>query len=353
VCEFMCALTLRRSCTSDLDAILDEHAPPTLRAITLEGFQHWPERLMQRALRSLAIATGRLAIRRDLFPASLERLDLGHGALAVDGVVELPIRELKVVLNESVADALDQLKLPKLERLALSIADGGATGAVKLLERLELPALAHLAICDGMLDAKAFGKLAKLPVARNLASLALTNLGLTDETVAAMARTRRAFVQLAEIDVSFNELSRDGLATARELAPSVVSRRQNKRGDGIEKRIRRWAGTRLTVAEGIADPKVWKKSGVDGDIRWARYRGEDDYELFVARDLDDYGCTCPSSYQPCKHVVALALVAERTPLAEAPSGGLEDRVRARSRAADLAEHVRGDVAVRIDESVDE
>jgi len=38
----------------------------------------------------------------------------------------------------------------------------------------------------------------------------------------------------------------------------------------------------------------------------------------VARELDRYRCTCPSSYQPCKHVVALALLAERGHVPEAP-----------------------------------
>ena len=54
--------------------------------------------------------------------------------------------------------------------------------------------------------------------------------------------------------------------------------------------------------------------------------GEADYELFISSDLSRYGCSCPSSIQPCKHVVALALIAERTGLPPAPSNGLEDRV---------------------------
>jgi uncharacterized Zn finger protein len=49
----------------------------------------------------------------------------------------------------------------------------------------------------------------------------------------------------------------------------------------------------------------------------------------VTADLSRYGCSCPSSIQPCKHVVALALVAERTGLPEAPSDGIEERVAQR------------------------
>ena len=328
VCELMYALTLRRSCTQDLDRLLDECAAPTLRALTLDGFQHWPEHLMQRDLRSLTITAGRLAVRRDMFPGALARLDLGmRDGLSFETSSALPIRELRVVLSDANIAVLPQLRAPKLERLELSIDGGSAARTLKLLEQLELPELAHLAISDGAIDAKTFGKLAKLSVAKRLRSLALTNLEITDETIAAMTRTKRAFDELAEIDLSFNELSRDGLAAARELAPNVTSKRQNKRGDGVEKRIRRWAGTRLTVAEEIADPKAWKRAGVDGDLRWARYRGDDEYELYVTRDLAQFGCTCPSSYQPCKHVIALSLVAERTPLPEGRSDGIEQRVR--------------------------
>jgi hypothetical protein len=141
-----------------------------------------------------------------------------------------------------------------------------------------------------------------------------------------MAKTT-GFTALAELDLSYNELTRDGLDAVRVLAPSVISRRQARPGHAAERRIRRFAGSRFAVAEDIADPKAWKRARVDGALRWARYQGNDEYELFVDAELARYGCTCPSSIQPCKHVVALALVAERMPLAEAPAGDIEDRVR--------------------------
>jgi len=159
-----------------------------------------------------------------------------------------------------------------------------------------------------------------------LTSLALTNLHLTDESMRAIARARGAFPALVELDVSHNELSRDGLAAARELAPKVISRRQQRRGASMEQRLRSWAGSRLQVAEDLADPAAWRDAAQDGDLRWGRYRGQDDYELFVSADLQRYGCTCPSTIQPCKHVVALALIAQRTILPQAPSDGLAARV---------------------------
>lgn len=309
VCEFLRAITLRRPPTPDLETVIVARAAESFRTLTLEAAgPHLPPTLLTRPLRTLAVAGSKLALASDTLPPSLERLELRVDALEPTLPLRLGIRELHV-----------------------SVHGLGASKLVTLLETIELPALTHLAISDGVLDPKTFGKLGRLPLAKQLASLALTNLELTDDTVQAMARTKTAFEALAELDVSFNELSRDGLATAKQLAPAVTSKRQNKRGSSAEKRVRRFAGTRLTVAEGIADPALWKRAGVDGDVRWGRYRGEDEYELFVTADLTRYGCSCPSSIQPCKHVVALALVAERTALAEASSQGIEERV-ARRRA---------------------
>jgi len=217
------------------------------------------------------------------------------------------------------------------ERLTLDLDDGPLAAS---LEENQLPALTHLVLRNGQMNATTFAALAKLPLAAKLQSLGLVNLGLTDETIAPLSGTR-GFSALAEIDVSFNELSRDGLETVLGLARTVISTRQLRRGQSMEKRVRKLAGTRLQAAEEIADPKAWRRAGIDGDIRWARYRGEAEYELFIAGDLSRYGCSCPSTIQPCKHVIALALIAERTPLSPAPSNGVETRVASRAGLTDL------------------
>jgi uncharacterized protein (TIGR02996 family) len=334
VCDFVQSIKLHRGCSPALDATLAEHAPESLRALTLESFNGpLPARLLQRDLRSLAVAGGGIVIGPGTFPASLDRLELRVHQIATGDGSPLPlsIRELHIALTAPLVASLAGVRLPRLERLTLSIDATTAPLVPALLESIELPAVTHLAIGDSRLDAKIFSRLAQLPLAARLTSLALTNLELTDEAMQVIARARAAFPALAELDLSHNELSRDGLAIARDLAPSVISRRQNKRGSGLERRLGRWAGSRLQVAEGIADPEAWRDAGVDGDLRWARYRGEQAYELFVTADLQRYGCTCPSRFQPCKHVVALALVAERTGLPEVSAGSIEDRVTGERR----------------------
>jgi uncharacterized protein (TIGR02996 family) len=310
VCEFLREITFRRTPTAELEALVVEHAAPSLRSLVLDGAA-LPLQLAQRPLRSLTITGTKLVLDANTLPGSLERLVLRVDDLSVEAST-LGIREL-----------------------AMSVHAYSASRLAGLLETVPFPALTRLAISDGLLDAKTFGRLGRSAVGKQLTHLALLNLEITDDLVRALARARTEW-KLEELDLSFNELSKDGLATAKSLAKTVTSRRQNKRGNGAEKRVRRFAGSRLTVAEDIADPKLWKRAGVDGDVRWGRYRSVDEYELFITADLSRYGCSCPSSIQPCKHVVALALVAERSGLPEAPSEGIEDRV-ARRRAEIEAE----------------
>src|SRR5205814_10704717 len=132
------------------------------------------------------------------------------------------LRELRVVLNAAVAAFLAGVQLPRLERLSLVLGTATAPEAIALLGALRLPALVHLSLSGSPLDPGAFAELARLPIAARLSSLGLTNLELTDELMQAMSRAGGAFASLAELDVSHNELSRDGLAFARELAPSVI-----------------------------------------------------------------------------------------------------------------------------------
>jgi hypothetical protein len=194
---------------------------------------------------------------------------------------------------------------------------------------LRLPSfpITRLEVRDGSVGAPMVAALAKLSAAR-LTSLALINLELDDATAYAIASPshRGAFAKLATLDVSFNELTRAGLAALHDLGPTIISTRQHRAGNSTERRIRAFAGSRWQAAEDIAEMDNWRESGIDGDLRWAHYRGSDHYELFVYTDLARYGCTCPSSIQPCKHVVALALIAERTTLPKAPSNGIERRL---------------------------
>lgn len=335
VCELVEAIMLRHPCTAELDAAIAGAAPDSMEALTLEqSVGTLPSALLQRPLKSLAVhGNYALVLTQHMFPGSLERLELRVPSMSSIVPIELGVRELAIVSSAPTVDLLMQAALPKLETLIVVLGDTSATTIKPLLEVIRAP-LTKLVLRDGQIEPKTFATLAKLPIAAKLTSLGLINFGITDESIAPIAGTR-GFSALEEIDLSENELTREGLQTALGLARTIISTKQLRRGQTMERRVRRFAGTRLHAAEEIADPKNWKRAGIDGDLRWARYRGEQDYELFVAADLSRYGCSCPSELQPCKHVVALALVAERTPLSPAPSRGIETRVASRAGLADL------------------
>lgn len=331
-CALLRSITLRRAITPRIDAAIAEHAPPSMRSLSLDwciAHGALPPALMGRELRSLSIVSDTLKLAATSLPATLERLELRVSQVTLTGSpLRLRIRELVIRPTlPNVTFLANDARVPDVERLDLVLEQDNAARAVKLLEDVPLPALTQLAIRGGTLDERTAKRLAKLPVMAQLSSLSLVELELGDATMQALAKQRAAFPALQHLDVSGNELTREGLTAARELAADIVSKRQDRAGAGMEKRVRAFAGTRLTLAEEIADPKMFRPSGVDGDLRWARYRGTDEYELFVSADLRRYGCSCPSRFQPCKHVVALALIAERTGLEEAPSHGIEDRVQ--------------------------
>ena len=328
VCELLESITLVGNISFSVDDAIIANAPPTLRKLE---FASWlgalPEKLLELELTSLAI-TSTWSVTFRTLPASLQQLRLRVYDFEQSDPIAWNVRELDFGANARVGPRLYGAQLANLERLV--IADRAPSiDLAKLLDTMALPALRHLTIDGGVLSGETVAAVAELPLASNLTSLALTDLGLDDDTIAPIVRACRSLPALREIDISENELSRDGLAIVGQLSATVISRRQHKRGSMTERKIRRFAGTRMRVAEEIAEPKAWRRAGQHGGVRWAKYRGDTEYELFVSADLESYGCTCPSSYQPCKHVVALALIAERKGLPNASDEALVNRVRAR------------------------
>jgi len=333
VCELVESIGLRRACSAANDVAIAAAAPDSMRTLRLDGcVGTWPAALLQRPLRSLAAQSiYSFALDQHTLPPTLERLELRVPGLTSVIPLEINVRELVVHATDTTLGFLATARWPRLEQLTFDLDDRSVSRVFSLLEDLVAPALTQLVLTNSVIDHKELATLAKLVPA--IRTLGLVNLGLNDETIGPIAGTRG--FSLETIDVSHNELTREGLETARELAREVISTRQLRRGQTMERRVRKLAGTRLQAAEEIADPKLWRRAGIDGDLRWGRYRGDADYELFIAADLSRYGCSCPSTIQPCKHVIALALVAERTPLSPAPSNGVETRVSTRGGLADL------------------
>lgn len=332
-CERLEAITLRRPCSDAVATVIAGAAPASMRAMVFESVAGaLPLPLLRRPLTSIAVRATPAAFELVTLPPSLVQLDLQVLRLA-RVPPELAVRALSIYATEANLTMLSNAALPQLAHLTLYLI--GTDDMIGGLARLATPALSQLTLRgDAGLDVPMFQRLAALPIAGRVRSLGLIGGGITDDTIGAFAATR-GFAVLEEIDVSDNELTRPGLDAARGLAPKVTSTRQRRRGHAAERAVRLFAGATIGDAEKIADPAAWRRAGIDGDIAWARYRAELDHELFVARDLSRYGCTCESHASPCAHVVALALIAARTSLPAARSNGIETRVASRAGLADL------------------
>ena len=74
----------------------------------------------------------------------------------------------------------------------------------------------------------------------------------------------------------------------------------------------------LADARKLAKPSAFRRLGRDGGAVWGVALGSkgDAYAVF-ARSSDDARCSCPSRKNPCKHALALLLLAaNRHPFAE-------------------------------------
>lgn len=74
------------------------------------------------------------------------------------------------------------------------------------------------------------------------------------------------------------------------------------------------------AARRLALPSTWQELGSDGGATWGLLKGSGSKPYQVMLDLGSlqagpfaFRCTCPSRKQPCKHVLALLLVAAEQP----------------------------------------
>jgi uncharacterized protein (TIGR02996 family) len=314
ICELVRGLSVGSldACTPALDEAIAVAAPPTLR--WLSWTDHWPEQILKRGLHSLRLHGRNVGIAQAQVP---ERLEVLH--LAVAGVdrrdpepLYLPIRELNLLwCPPALLESLHATKLPHLERIQVSIDDGTIQSLAWWVARRDLGGLQHLALEHrrARLDPRELAPLVQALAATPLTSLALRFQELDDASVVELIAALRG-LSLDELDVSDNELTDAGLATLRSAFPRVIGDRQRRRGHAFEQRVVVFAGDRLEAAEAIVGDESWSIEA-EGDLQRARYTGEREYELYVSADLARWECTCRSWTRPCKHVVALALIAAR------------------------------------------
>lgn len=303
------------SSSAYLGALLDE-APCTLSELSLHAVSN--DDLEKLSLPS-SVRTLRLHGQRLVWPESWPELDAltvdFHQLEFGDKPHECQIKELELTWNPAALVLLAKLGLSKVERLCIDLGGEEAhlSALVKQMDRQMPKALTSFEVKNGVIRPDVMRRLVRA-AARGPRTLAFTNLGLGDEMVDIFTEQRESLSAVTGLNLSHNEFTREGLKAASDLGIAITSSRQNSKGSARRAHIRKFGGTRFGVAEGLADAKKWKRLATDGELYWGEYYGTELYELFVERDLSDYGCSCPSSDLPCKHVVALALIAAQQTL---------------------------------------
>jgi uncharacterized protein (TIGR02996 family) len=294
--------------SAELIATIDEHAPQTLRSLALRacvGVTLPASILERKRLRALEIEGSCQVPKR--IPANIERVALRMSPADDETSFHRPIAatwhvrklDLAAISSQTILALLRSIRLPELETLTIT------RTTFSSLEQLE-----------------------DLPIAGQLKSLTLRYAGLTDAAFKSFDAQR--FAKLERLDLSFNHLTAEALS--RDWPFELIAGNQRPHDPPRYEMepaspLRQFAGSRFYVAQDIADSDDWLDEGVDGDNLWATYQGGDRYDLYVARELGEYGCTCPSRIQPCKHVVALAMRSRRGLLEEKANAEHIERVR--------------------------
>ncbi len=300
--------------------VIEACAPMSVRHLRLYAFDGLSisDSLVQRRLAKLSLSGAHLTAPQDI-PEQVEEIELRVQRLqSSSGSFQWNCRALGFEFEPPVARVLGEGSFPRLESLRLSMSYAYEREVIEFLVRVKPPSLKRLELSGNLMSDATIHGILDLPVCGQLETLSLTNLALSDEQMRRICAMKSCLGNLQELDVSDNELTGAGLAEAEKLASTVISRRQNPPGTVARASIQQFAGTRYERGVELAHVAKWEDCGRAGAEFWGIYTGTERYLLTVSRDLSSYQCSCPSSYQPCKHVVALALMGHGSKLRSAP-----------------------------------
>jgi uncharacterized protein (TIGR02996 family) len=254
------------------------------------------------ALRSLRVKAGELRFTQPVAHAALRSLSIE--------TVELATREVNAIVDGT---------LPALTTLELASEGLGLTRAhlLKLRAKTPLfPNLRHLAL-RGTLDTYyLIDALLAGPLLARLETLELVRCDLDAAGASRIIDRADAFAHLKRFAISGTRLSAELQATLAtklgnaQLAPTA--RFAISESDVVAEAPDRAS---LTAARKVAHPAKWMALGYDArrDRVWGEYEGSDHYHVFVQfrGGHHEVGCECPSPKNPCKHAIALMLLAAR------------------------------------------
>jgi uncharacterized protein (TIGR02996 family) len=260
--------------------------------------------------------TGDLAPLVRALPA-LRRLVVRTGAVRFESQFKHPeLREVELVSAEVSATNLERIvaaKLPGLKSFVLEVPKLAPTTDQRdrLLVNPSFAALERLALRRTQKTSALLDAIVKAPTIATLRELDLRHGDLTGSAAVQIAQ-HRAKLANVKLELDGNPLGAAAIATIAEVATVSASPRTDapRASITVQDVLERAPDTAsVDAARKIALWRRWTTLGRDGTRVWGEYEGGDHYWVFAELDDDRTGCSCPSPKTPCKHALALLLLA--------------------------------------------
>ena len=244
----------------------------------------------------------------------LEKLVVNAGHVGIlDPIEHAKLRHLSLTtlaLNDQYLDHIINANLPALESLAVRMSLVEMAPADLVSMRRNFPKLRRLAL-PNMIGTGAFvrGLLGSQLLAQ-LEELDLTGGDLDDKTASEMMGEREQFAHMRLSVGGSKKLSPDW---AERLAKATGAHTARPRLPITEETVLRRAPDHASIlaARKIAIADQWMALGFDPrrERVWGEYEGRDHYYVYAELRTRAVGCGCGSPKSPCKHALALMLLA--------------------------------------------
>lgn len=271
----------------------------------------------------------------------LHNLHLRAGSLEL-GAIALPtLRSLTIatgLFQERALLDIADASWPELGHLHLE-SNGLAlplAGMTALRASRSLASLRHLALVNTSDVGDLWrGVLRDSPLLPRLQVLDLSRGDLSDQDAEELLGQRHRLEHLRVLDLCGQYFSDDAVAALGDVCAEVRLADQRPSASGTvltDQQIVDFApdSKSLLAARKIAKPGKWSALGSLRN-RWlgGRCHGSSDYQVYVDTGDDvmdmESGCTCPSQKYPCKHAIALLMMAQSHPIpADLPSSWIDE-----------------------------
>jgi uncharacterized protein (TIGR02996 family) len=244
----------------------------------------------------------------------LRRLAVRTGSLRFSTQLKHPhLRELALVTSElSAVNLAKVVKLAMPSLVAFELEVNGLTlrpaDLATLLANKSFASLKKLALRRTAATATLLEAIIKAPLTAGLDELDLSDGDLGDPAAIQITHYAARLGHLKRLVLDGNRISPPALSRIASAVDNVSAEARETRA--IQAVIDRAPdAASMTAARELAHPADWLAIGRDGDRIWGEYEGRDHYWVYARTADNDAGCSCPSPKHPCKHALALLLLA--------------------------------------------